>query len=381
MNKNKSKILFESWRAFLTERDTTPDEKATTKTATIAPADKPSVKGGKELEATLKEKDYMAFVQKLSQVTSDPEFQKALNYGLHDGDPNDEKVALNNISPKVTELKPTQNEIDMNGSLKFAVASVENLLDLLKDGEKSPGGNPIVTGADGKLVLDGHHRWSQVYCINPRATIKAVDLKIPGAGPMAYLKVMQLAIASNLKKVPVQTVKGTNLLDPSLTKVQLKEWLQTKTPQNVLTAAGQDPILGTAQSPLNLEIRKKIKSMGAKPINKQGLLGFGDQQAPEQKQEIQEATKTEEFPKKVIAVGVHLLTELIWHNILQMRQTSQPVKGAPKRDFMPQTDDAKKWKEIAASGQLNFGKNPMSNIAESLLKKQIKKIILKENKK
>ena len=71
-----------------------------------------------------------------------------------------------------------------------------------------------------------------------------------------------------------------------------------------------------------------------------------------------------------------LLTELVWQNILQMRKTSQPVEGAPKRDFMPQTDDATNWKKIAAGGQLNF-KEPTAGITEA----KIKQIVREEIKK
>ena len=37
-----------------------------------------------------------------------------------------------------------------------------------------------------------------------------------------------------------------------------------------------------------------------------------------------------------------------------MQKTSQPVPGAPKRDFMPQTDQAKNWKEPLAAGDIDM---------------------------
>jgi hypothetical protein len=34
-----------------------------------------------------------------------------------------------------------------------------------------------------------------------------------------------------------------------------------------------------------------------------------------------------------------VIFEYVWSNVQQMQSTSQPIEGAPKRDFMPQTDD------------------------------------------
>lgn len=330
MENKKTKLLFESWRAFIKEAD--------------ASGEKPSLKAASALDQTLKQKDYMAFVNKLKELAGNEEFQKALNYGQKDGKPDDEKIALVEMSPKVTQLKPTQNEIDMKGSLKFAVASVDNLLKLLENGEKSPGkggpvsGGAIVTGAGGKLVLDGHHRWSQVYCINPDATIKAIDLQIPGAAPMDYLKIMQLAIAANLKDVPVQSVQGTNLLDQAITKEQLSTWMNQNTPKEVLTEAANK------ETKLFKAIVGKLQSSGGKIENNENPLIM-----------------------------------LVWNNILKLRKTGQPVEGAPKRDFMPQTDDATNWKTIAANGQLNF-KDPTSGIAEAKIKQIVREEIKKLKK-
>jgi len=350
MQNKQTKLLVESWRAFLKEE--------------AAAGEKPSLRAAQALDQTLKEKDYVAFVNKLKELAGNPEFQKALNYGQKDGKPEDEKVALNAMSPKVTALRPTQNEIDMNGSLKFAVGSVKNLLGLLQDGEKSPGGNPIVTGAGGTIVLDGHHRWSQVYCVNPNATIKAIDLQVPGAKPMDYLKIMQLAIASNLKKVPVQSVKGTNLLDPSLTRQQLAKWILNNTPQEVLKECANE------NSELSKAIKQKLKSStGGAEFDKVQEASFKSQNKfPIQRGGNKEAGA---FQK-----GANLLTQLIFGNIAIMRKTSQPVEGAPKRDFMPQTDDATNWKSIAAGGQLNF-KEPTAGITEAKIKQIVREEINK----
>lgn len=39
--------------------------------------------------------------------------------------------------------------------------------------------------------------------------------------------------------------------------------------------------------------------------------------------------------------------EYIWKNVEKMQSNNSPVSGAPKRDIMPQTDDANNWKELS----------------------------------
>lgn len=371
MSDKKFNLIIENWKKFLNEQEQIDPEAA------------------QKLDKIVK-LPYEQFVTQLKSVASDPKVQAVLNAGLTDGLPDDEKMRIQQISPQVTKLKPTQNEIDMNGSLKFAVKSVANLLDLLKDGEKAPGGNPIVTANGGTLVIDGHHRWSQVYCINPNATIKAVDLTLQGAKAEDYLKVMQLSIASDLKDVPVQTVKGTNLLDPSLSQEVLQGWLSKNTPQEVLSACG------TQGSPLQKAIRQKITSMGGTPPDQVKNKNFKPQQPAQQPAQqsaapVQEAAfgKSANLAAGMTQDGLKWLSTLIWLNIQSMRKTSQPVPPAPKRDFMPQTDNAKNWMKIASSGQINFkdtanvgggARAPQGQMKESEIRSIIRNEILKEFK-
>jgi hypothetical protein len=42
------------------------------------------------------------------------------------------------------------------------------------------------------------------------------------------------------------------------------------------------------------------------------------------------------------------IADFVWNNVKAMQQNNQPVAGAPKRDIMPQTDDAPQWKDNAA---------------------------------
>jgi hypothetical protein len=68
-------------------------------------------------------------------------------------------------------------------------------------GDTSAFDNNRILTANGKYILDGHHRWSQVYLFNPEAKIPAIDLKLPGLDEMTLLKVIQSAIAATYKQV------------------------------------------------------------------------------------------------------------------------------------------------------------------------------------
>ena len=194
-------------------------------------------------------------------------------------------VAANKVTstPKlirVTDLKPTQDEIGMNESLKYPLqdkASAEKYLNCGKEGVTVV--NPIIT-AGGKFIVDGHHRWSQVYALNPECKIKAIDL-VNLSQPIAALKAAQLAIAVKADSLPVSVANGVNLLDGKVKKDDVKA-----------------------------EIIKLIKDDVLKVFNKvKGL-------------------KTKEA-----------VADFIWGNILKMRTSNNHVAGAPNRSLMPQTDD------------------------------------------
>ena len=58
-------------------------------------------------------------------------------------------------------------------------------------------GGPVVT-YNGKYVIDGHHRWSQVYAANPDAKVPTIDIR-GNLKPSEMLKVVHAAIAADRK--------------------------------------------------------------------------------------------------------------------------------------------------------------------------------------
>lgn len=89
---------------------------------------------------------------------------------------------VQNAATPVSNLHPTQNEIGFPNSLKKPIANKFNCMPDLIKGQSVKLGIPIIT-CNGKLIIDGHHRWSQAACVNPDATMEALDLQIENSMP------------------------------------------------------------------------------------------------------------------------------------------------------------------------------------------------------
>lgn len=229
-----------------------------------------------ELKSILK-KDYIAFVGELGNNVKDPKFIAAIK-SLSDTAP----VKVTAMNPVCTDLRPTQNEVVMDKSLSYPLKDPASAEANLKGGVVAPGGKSIVTGGGGKFVIDGHHRWSQVFCINPNAQIKSLDLSSIKK-PLEALKATQIGIAAQTGEVPTATGGGVNLF--KVGEGELKKYVIEKI---------TDPVV---------EVFKKYEK--------------GD--TPE------------------------AIADFIWGNVQILKKQSPPVAGAPQRDVMPQTDDAPDW--------------------------------------
>jgi hypothetical protein len=237
--------------------------------------------GEDELKQILKA-DYPTFVQKLGQNIQDPKFLAAVK-SLAGKD----KVTISDMAPEVKNLLPTQNEIAADKSLKFPLTNVETATAYLKGGTVAPIGKKIVTAGGGKYIVDGHHRWSQVYVLCPDCKIDAIDMS-DVKNPMDALKSAQLGIAADIGKVPTAPAGGVNMLKSG--ESEIKKFVMDTITDDVV------------------ELFKKFKKGN---------------------------TKEE-------------IADFVWNNVKAMQQNNQPVAGAPKRDIMPQTDDAPQWKDNAA---------------------------------
>lgn len=149
------------------------------------------------------------FVKQLDQIVKDPKLSHFLLGGHKDGNPRDEIVAVKKASFAASALFPTQSEIDLSKSVKWPLSNPSKAVNILA-GAAGTLGSPLVT-ANGKYVIDGHHRWSQVACLNPAATIDCIDITV-GGGPEMILKMVHAVIAGVMKSVPSAEVKpGMNI--------------------------------------------------------------------------------------------------------------------------------------------------------------------------
>lgn len=229
-----------------------------------------------ELKTILKQ-DYSTFVKDLGTNIKDEKFVNAIK-SLSDKAP----VKTSGMAPAVTELRPTQNEVVMDKSLSYPLKDPSSAEAYLKGGTVSVAGKSIVTGGGGKFVIDGHHRWSQLFCINPDAKISSLDLT-DIKKPLEALKATQIGIAAQTGTVPTAAGGGVNLF--TVGEAALKSYV--------------------------------IENIKEPVIDVFAKYGKGD--TPE------------------------TIADYIWGNVETLKSTSKPVDGAPARDVMPQTDDAPAW--------------------------------------
>lgn len=217
--------------------------------------------------------NYPGFVAALGKFAADPKFRQFIK----DTDAEKSKVQLTSIA--VTKLIPTQNEIDVDGSLAFPLTKPEAAAYALKGGNVKIV-SPIIV-FNGKYIVDGHHRWSQLYAMNKEAKIVAYNFVNQNIKkPLDALKATQLAIvAAGATKIPSNRVEGANLL--KMDEGAIKQYVIKKV---------IDPVV---------DVFNKMKQL-----------------------ETKEA-----------------VADYIWSNVQSMQQTSQPVSGAPGRGIMPQADD------------------------------------------
>ena len=260
-----------------------------------------------KLQQILKQ-NYSGFVSALGKFAADPKFRQFIK------DTDENKSEINLVSIPVTKLIPTQNEIDVDKSLAFPLTKPQAAAYALKGGSVKVA-SPIIV-FNGKYIIDGHHRWSQLYAVNKDAKIVAYNFTNPDIkNPLDALKATQIAIlGAGATKIPKATVEGKNLL--RMDEATLKDYV-------VKTAT--DPVV---------EVFNKMRQTDSKES----------------------------------------IANYIWSNVESMQQTSQPVSGAPGRGIMPQADAVPGGLTKTISTLKQGIPLPMAEV----LRKAIRKIIIKE---
>lgn len=259
--------------------------------------------------------NYQTFASMLQKNITDPKFVRFIQMGIRDGVKEDDIVNFSQGFGTCLKLIPTQSEIDIDKSLAFPMKiekDSQKILAMLNGGQFSPGG-PIVTCCDKKYVIDGHHRWSQLYCMNPMNQIGLVNMNSPKfkPNPKGAVEALKTALIGSvaLGTYSQQTVDSGNLL--TMGEGPVKQWILGMSP------AAKEAFGMFAQQPK------------AKPY------------MPQQGGEVDPV--------------VGLAQNWVWNNVSIMQQRNQPIGGASPRSFMPQTGDGvHKFMAPLQQGQINW---------------------------
>lgn len=245
------------------------------------------------------------FVTKFKDIATDSKVQAIIKAGLKDGKVDDEKITFTYRDIPVKDLLPTQNIIGQQESLSSILNDkYHSLKTFLSGNAQFP--TPVIT-LNGKYIIDGHHRWSQVYIANPNATIPCYDMKA-NIEPLDALKMVQIAIAADTGGLPLSTAKGINILN-----------------------ADKADIEKVINSELTADTIKTYKS----------------------------------FKKGSNAKEI---SDYLWKNIEFLQKNNKPIDGAPDRNKMPQAGDSTGYDKLLKKGIVNFIKptiKDLSKVSES----------------
>ena len=182
----------------------------------------------KELEKWLKHKKYDDYVDTLNKMLEDPKAKTLLEDGFG-GELGDTKLTFSVKEIPVSQLMPTQSEIDLDKSLKHALTKKESFEKTFTDPIEI--NKPIVTFRQ-NYVIDGHHTWLQAIAINPKGKILSFNYD-GDISPIQMLKAVQGTIAAvkaddnnNNGKLPSNKVDGPNFFDNSFDEKKIKKYLE-----------------------------------------------------------------------------------------------------------------------------------------------------------
>lgn len=281
-------------------------------TESVAVNTKNNFERKQELIKSLKGKKYNQYVTTLNKMLEDPKTQALLVDGFG-GELADMELKFKERNIPVTSLLPTQSEIDVQKSIEYALRNPKNIANYY-----SGGGveiiMPIITFRH-NYVIDGHHRWSQIFAFNPDAKAVAYDFDNPRLSPLQMLKATQGAIAAVMAQkgeddgLPQNKVDGKNLYDDKWDEKAIRKYIN-----DTVNDAG------TKAEIISMYSRYK------------GLTTWDE------------------------------IVDFIIDNLMQLKNNNYPVQGAPGRGEMPQTDqatgeggDAGPDTSDSALGKLRFG--------------------------
>ncbi|MBR4589570.1 MAG: hypothetical protein IKO36_02810 [Bacteroidaceae bacterium] len=183
----------------------------------------------KELISYLKGKNYKNYIQTLNDMLKDPKLKALIEDGFG-GELGDIKLKFSEKYICIDELYPTQNEIGLTQSLDWGLKSTKNFVKYFEPVVEIK--HPLVT-LNGKYVIDGHHRWSEILCFNPKAKVVCLDYA-GNITPLEMLKITQGAIAATRGNIKSNEKHGTNIYD--MKKIDIKKYVEQTIVDDVVLA-------------------------------------------------------------------------------------------------------------------------------------------------
>lgn len=218
--------------------------------------------------------------------------------GVSRGIPNSSITVTEGFVP-VANLVPSQNEISLASSLGFPLGKDPDALrTYFEGGNVTIAKQLILTSDNGQYVVDGHHRWSQLFLINPDANVAAADIGyVPN--PKDALRETQLALIAQTGYLGESSAGTDNLftIDRTAFDTQVADIINTgEYPES-------SPLAGKPTKPAVFEVFTEFL----------GLDGQTDEE-------------------KMVSIQNYL-----WGNVLLMRENNFYITDALVRDVMPQT--------------------------------------------
>lgn len=235
----------------------------------------------------LRKTSYENLGDALEKIVADPKLYTLLAEGFGEGDLANVEMSSQETSIPVTQLLPSQSEIGLDNSLSFPLK--QDCSYIFKNPVKIIA--PIITYRK-TFIVDGHHRWSQIYMINPSAKVAAINFNYKEQSPYRALRNFQGAIAVAHKEIPKSYSRVNNVYEMS-------------------------------ESAIEDYIDENMQDVCWQSLVKQGVCDDRD--------------------------GA---IDMIMDNISQLVADNPPFANAPEREYMPQTNE--KSVEIAREGQTNI---------------------------
>ena len=169
-----------------------------------------------QLREWLKGKGYIEYVDTLNKMLEDPKAKTLLGDGFG-SEFGDLKFKYSPRLIKASQLYPSQNEIDIDKTIGAPFKNPSNVYDEYSD-LVVIAKMPLVT-FNGKYIIDGHHRWSEIAVFNPGGKMLCFDYSA-NISLEEMLKAVQGTIAAVMAKkgedLPAQHVaEGNNIYDMS----------------------------------------------------------------------------------------------------------------------------------------------------------------------